>query len=43
MDRSFNFELIDYQCWFLRKIAKSYIEDYMDVVIKSKGYECNGK
>ena len=35
-DRSFGFQLIDFQCWFLRKKAKSYIKDYMEVVIKLK-------
>ena len=33
--------------WFsvlvFTKIAKSYIEDYMEVVIKHKNYECKGK
>ena len=33
--------------WFsvlvFTKIAKSYIEDYMEVVTKPKNYDCKGK
>ena len=36
-------ETLYVQDYFLQKIAKSYMEDHIEVVIKPQSYECKGK